>query len=272
MIGISIASSLGLNRTATTTTTIPFDPNAQAFIDAAAITDPTQQSAINSLVIGLKADGLWTSMYAIYPFVGGTASTHKWNLKDPRDLNAAYRLVFNGGWVHSSTGVTPNGINGYADTYFDGNVGAIGNYHRVTPFAMGTKVDFWEGGDYPVYNQPFIQLIGNGGTIQNSQNFENTMNPAGSGPFSHVTYDTQQRLYVNGNLVNSAAFYDGPPSAPSGYPVWVGGRNDNSRYGSPYFGLGTSSFSFISNTLNSTESTNLYNRVQAFQTALNRQV
>lgn len=92
------------------------DADAQAFLNSAEITDITQANAINTLVTDLKAQGLWTKMKAIYPFVGGTASTHKWNLKDPRDLDAAYRLVFNGGWTHSSTGATPNGTNGYADT------------------------------------------------------------------------------------------------------------------------------------------------------------
>jgi len=89
------------------------DADAQAFITAAAITDATQQAAIDTLVKGMKADGIWTKMKAIYPFVGGTATTHKWNLKDPRDLDAAFRLVFNGGWTHSSTGATPNGTNGF---------------------------------------------------------------------------------------------------------------------------------------------------------------
>ena len=31
------------------------DPNAQAFLDAAVITDVTQANAVNNLVIGLKA-------------------------------------------------------------------------------------------------------------------------------------------------------------------------------------------------------------------------
>lgn len=96
--------------------TAPIDPDAQAFITAASITDPTQQSAVNQLVVDLKGYGVWTKMKALYPFVGGTAAQHKWNLKDPRDLDAAFRLVFNGGWTHSSTGATPNGTNGWADT------------------------------------------------------------------------------------------------------------------------------------------------------------
>ncbi len=51
----------------------PLDPDAQAFITAAGITDATQQSAINTLVTDLKGYGIWTKMKAIYPFVGGTS-------------------------------------------------------------------------------------------------------------------------------------------------------------------------------------------------------
>ena len=57
-----------------------FDADAQAFITAAVITDNTQITAINTLVTDLKAYNIWSKMKALYPFVGGTASTHKWNL------------------------------------------------------------------------------------------------------------------------------------------------------------------------------------------------
>jgi hypothetical protein len=71
-----------------------FDSDAQAFITATAITDTTQQNAIDALVIGLKTDLLWTKMLAVYPFVGGTATTCKYNLKNPLDTDAAFRLNF----------------------------------------------------------------------------------------------------------------------------------------------------------------------------------
>ena len=87
------------------------DLDALAFLTAAGITDSTIISAINTLVVSLKNFGIWTKMRAIYPFVGGTALTHKWNLKDPRDLDIAFRLVFSGGWTHSSTGALANGTN-----------------------------------------------------------------------------------------------------------------------------------------------------------------
>jgi len=94
------------------------DADAQAFITAANITNTTQQSAIDTLVKSLKTANIWTKMKAIYPFVGGTATAHKFNLKDPRDLNAAFRLQFNGGGTHSSNGYQLNGSNSFADTYF----------------------------------------------------------------------------------------------------------------------------------------------------------
>jgi hypothetical protein len=98
-----------------------FDYDALLFLNAAGITDSTQRLAINYLVFSLKVNGLWSKMNAIYPMVGGTATTHKFNLKNPVDSNAAYRLTFFGGWTHSSTGALPNGTNAYANTFLATN-------------------------------------------------------------------------------------------------------------------------------------------------------
>jgi hypothetical protein len=98
-----------------------YDPDAQAFFTASGLTGATNLTAINQLVVDLKTYGIWTKMKAIYPMIGGTAALHKWNLKDPQDLDAAFRLVFLGGWTHSSTGALPNGTNGYANTFLNAN-------------------------------------------------------------------------------------------------------------------------------------------------------
>jgi hypothetical protein len=100
---------------------VVIDPDATAFLTAAGITDPTISSAINTLVIDLKNAGVWSRALALYPFVGGTSSTHKWNLKNPQDTNAAYRLQFNGGFTHSADGVLPNGTNSHANTFLNFN-------------------------------------------------------------------------------------------------------------------------------------------------------
>lgn len=92
------------------------DADAQAFLTAAGIVDATIVNAINDLVVSLKAASLWTKFRYIYPFVGGTASTNKYNLIDPQDLDAAFRMEFYGGITHTN-GFNPNGTNGYGDTY-----------------------------------------------------------------------------------------------------------------------------------------------------------
>ena len=91
---------------------IPIDTDAQAFITAATITDTTQQNAINQLVLDLKAANIWTKMKALYPFVGGTAEQHRWNLKN----TAQYKIDFMGGGNHTSQGYLPNGTTSYANT------------------------------------------------------------------------------------------------------------------------------------------------------------
>ena len=68
--------------------------DAQAFITAASITDPTQQSAINQLVVDLKGYGVWTKMQAIYPFVGGTSTSTSYNLKN----TAQFQISWKGEW------------------------------------------------------------------------------------------------------------------------------------------------------------------------------
>lgn len=95
---------------------LAYDADAQAFFTAAGITDVTQKNAINTLVTDLKTASLWTKFYAIYPLVGGTATTCKYNLKDPRDLDVAFRLTFVGSPTFNSTGVDWNGTTQYANT------------------------------------------------------------------------------------------------------------------------------------------------------------
>ena len=124
------------------------DADAQKFIDSAGITDQTQKDAICTLVRELKDSSLWSSMSAIYPFVGGTASTHKWNLKDPRDADAAFRLTFSGTWSHTSSGADPNGSTAYANTYanptslFANNFLHISYYSTENTSGATLKEDF----------------------------------------------------------------------------------------------------------------------------------
>lgn len=89
---------------------IQFDSNAQSYITAAGITQSFQQWAVNELIIEMKRNNIWSSMVAVYPFLGGSSASHGWNAVNTN----LYRINFTNGWTHSSTGAFSNGANGVA--------------------------------------------------------------------------------------------------------------------------------------------------------------
>jgi hypothetical protein len=115
------------------------DPDAQAFITATGISG-TNATATNQLVLDLKSANIWTKMKAVYPFVGNTSASQKFNLKDARDLDAAYRLTFFGGGTFSANGYQPNGTNAYANTFYTPSVNGTLNSSHIS-FYSRTNTD-----------------------------------------------------------------------------------------------------------------------------------
>lgn len=271
MIGVGISISLG----ATDIVGLTTDPDAQAFITAAAITDPTQQTAIDTLVKGMKADGLWTKMKAIYPFVGGTASTHKWNLKDPRDLNAAFRLVFNGGWTHSANGALPNGTNGVANTYFNPSLHNISNSSHISNYSRTLFADSING----VIE---IGCLSSGGSQRNiinssfngttyclpNNNNEIVVNFASNGVGFYLASRTSSTAIMGQR--NSTQFTGSATTFRLNQVVGIGAAGLGGAWS--FYSPRQTAFSSIGDGLTDTEAANLYTRVQAFQTSLSRQV
>jgi hypothetical protein len=125
------------------------DPDAQAFLTAAGITDPTIETAINNLVLSLKAESYWDRMPAFYPIVGGTASAHKFNLKDPRNLDAAFRLTFSGSITHDANGMQGNGSNGFANTHMVlGSVTSINSAMMFMYSGTNTNGNYYDMGAF----------------------------------------------------------------------------------------------------------------------------
>lgn len=250
-----------------------YDPDAQAFITAAAITNITQKNAINSLVIGLKADTLWTKMQVIYPFVGGTASAHKFNLKDPRDLNAAFRLEFFGGWTHSSTGAKPNGTNGYANSFFrpvdNQNVNSNGMGMYITQYTVAGADPVQMGVFVSASESNLIQatLIRAGARLNGNTIFG--IITGGAGSFDgQRTSSTVTTVYKNGSLV--ATGNSGGSLATVGQ-IFLGTIAFGGAYAAGY-NNSEFRFAYFSEGLNSTEIAKLRTRVQAYQTSLSRQL
>jgi len=251
------------------------DTDAQAFITAASITDSTQQSAINTLVTQLKTYGIWTKLKAVYPFVGGTASQHKFNLKDPRDLDAAYRLVFNGGWTHSSTGAQPNGTTGYADTKLIPSV----NYPTVSGISIGfySRTNIAQtSNDIGIYTSDIKALAIQTRWTDNkiySQCYRDpnpysiiTSNTDSSGLFTlSRTSTTSLKQFRNSSVIGTSTTSMGgsiPTSA-----ICLSNNGTNGSYSSR-----EQAFAFIGNGLSDAETANFYTAVQTFQTTLGRQV
>ena len=255
-----------------------FDPDAQAFITAAGITDNTQKTAINTLVVDMKGYGIWTKMKAIYPFVGGTASTHKWNLKDPRDLDAAFRLVFLGGWTHSSTGAFPNGTNGYADTKcnmstnYSVNTSVHISYYSRTTGAFTSQ-------DIAVYNNTtFTALAIQRATFPNQSFFaaNETVNYIGTVDTNGAAFYISNRtaLNVNNGWINSTKVATGTNTAGTrpNLNMFLANMNVNGAPDAGLYGKRECAFATIGDGLTDTEAANFYTAVQAFNTTLIRNV
>jgi hypothetical protein len=252
------------------------DPYAQAFVTAADIQDQVQADAVNTLVIGMKAQGLWTKMKAVYPMVGGTATSHMYNLKDPRNLDAAYRLQFTGGWTHSALGALPNGSNTLARTYLVPTTALNTNDHALF-FYLNTNnpnvaVDPLDMGSIEDVNRRLVlysRLDVFGGTADAAAVSIPYVAPAAC--FALITKQsaTVSSAFKNATKVATAASGGTPPPL---YDIIFGNiRIQGTPYGA---GWSTNRFAMvgISDGLSDADSVNLYNLTQTFQTTLGRQV
>ena len=250
------------------------DADAQAFITAASITDATQQSAINQLVVDLKGYGIWIKMKALYPFVGGTASTHKFNLKDPRDLDAAFRIVFNGGWTHNSNGVTPNGTNAYADTKLNDNSTMTLNNAHISIYSRtnsdGLFCDMGVTQNVPTTETNIFAKYSNGfyPRIQDSNSgISNTISSLGLFISNRVA-SNQIRAFQNNVLKTISATSTGVKANRNFY---LGALSSAASNASLYSNRNYA-FASIGDGLSDTEAANFYTAVQSFQTTLSRNV
>jgi hypothetical protein len=256
-----------------------FDSDAVAFISAAGITNDIQKTAINFLVVYTKIIGVWTKISALYPFVGGTASSHKWNLKTPLDTDAAFRLNFVGGWTHSSLGVQANGTTGYADTFFipsahlTANTGMMGVYtSTATPSpgtAFGVVNSTVEGyallikfsGDNNCYWAVHDNL--SQGLFANNNSLKGLWSIG-----VNAANTTQKVIYKDSTLITTIAKSTG--AVPNSSMVFSARKISPSTI-TNYDNRQYSLFYIANSNLTATEMENFYNVIQAYQTLLNRQ-
>lgn len=258
-----------------------FDADAQAFITAAGITNSTQQTAINQLVLDLKSYNIWSYMVAIYPFVGGTATTNKYNLKN----TSTYTLSFGGGWTHSSTGSLPNGTNGYADTGINPNTDLGSNhnysvYSRTDNTSYGNTIGTYELGNGFCGENGFVaelQLYLRNGNVllvrdQPNGNYGAISNTSTLGYFT-INRTSTLTAYKNGSSIGSfSAALSLPYNTISLSAAHIYDSDCGTTYYDEYDNRELAFATFANSSLTSTNISNLNTAVQAFQTTLGRQV
>jgi hypothetical protein len=254
-----------------TVTAAGFDADAQAFFNrvttaGGTLTD-TEKTAVNTLVVALKADGIWDKMKAIYPMVGASAAACAQNLK-----SSSFTGTFTAGWTFASTGAKPNGTSAFMDTTLIANNILLVNSNHIS-FYSRTNIDgqFCDIGAnfpgataeisiYPRINNLFY--IANG-----SQNYKTIANTSSFGLYINTrTTNTIIKAYKNGNLVINST----NPTGQTTVPFFIGAIR--TQVTGIAFSNRECAFSTIGDGLTDTEAANFYTDIQAFQTTLNRQV
>jgi hypothetical protein len=251
-----------------------FDIDALAFINAAAITDLNQQTAINTLVEQLKINGIWTKMKAIYPIVGGTASSHKYNLKDPRDLDVAYRLTFSTGLTHSSSGINfavGNNfalVNGLNLQSLSQNNTSFAYYNKSAITVLNTRIIVGVNTSTSAFQQmvagyAFGNRYAGIFNVSEATEINNNLGDLGFKMINRVDSATYS-IFDNGSKVQTITRNS---TTPINTNITLGRtRSDsaNIEMNLAFFNVGDG--------LTDTEASNFYTAVQEFQTTLNRNV
>jgi hypothetical protein len=255
------------------------DPDALAFLTAAGISDSGQRSALDNLVKGLKFNGTWSKYTAIYPLLGGTANSHKYNLRDPRDLDAAYRVVWIGSVSHGAAGVQGDGNTGYGDTRFTGICNSLGAYVQVAPtdapnrnITMGRYGNLSAG--YPIRNVIIAKFGDDGNTYFQAADGTTTLLSVTLPDVRGYLAHSYNPGVLNFGTKNGSIIASNNPSTPLSNPadislLLLAAIFDNNP---GYWDNGVYSFFTISNYLTPAEIAADYTVIQAYQTALGRAV
>jgi hypothetical protein len=253
-----------------------FDADAQAFFDrvttAGGTLSATEKTAVNTLVIALKADGIWTKMKAIYPMVGASAAACAQNLK-----SASFTGTFSAGWTFASTGVRPNGTSAFMNTglspvaqslttanshlsYYCRTRSTTSDSAEIGNFLDGTVAIVLQSKSASGLNR-FFYGVGKAAQISVA------IAPIGQMIGSAIAA-SRRDLYLNGvsiannTTTDNAIMFNGN--------IYIGAGNANNNPAS--FSNSECSFATIGDGLTDTEIANFYTDVQAFQTTLSRQV
>jgi hypothetical protein len=263
-----------------------YDQDATAFLQTASISDTQIRTGINNFVTTLKNNGIWYKMSGIYPFIGGTAYQHKFNLKDPQDSDNSFRLGFSGaGTVHTTSGVDFAGSDDYANVFFNPSGDLTGYPVHLSFLSLAdSSADSVDIGCAPFSLGNPRLLISAEYNSPNSALFDSYDFTTGrvsiSAPNSKAFYAASRINTTSGFMMlfnasttptkSSRTTADISGLAKPNFDIFLGAIN---KGGTPYYeSLSNRKFGFFSvgDGLTSGECVNLYSAVKTLQYDLNR--
>jgi hypothetical protein len=278
--------NLGRGGVMTSTKNPSVDVDAQAFFSrvtaAGGTLTATEQTAVNTLTLSLKAAGIWTAMKAIYPMVGASAAACAQNLK-----SSSFTGTFSSGWAFASTGVTPDGASTYMNTDLTPNAILtpasfhLSYYSRTNnnpniDFDMGSGTG---GGQYS--NSMFLRRSNDTAAFDSSNSSSNVRISTSSQTNSQGFYvgsitSTSNRILIKNGSTTLASSFSTNSNDLHDSKILLAAYNQTD-FGSPsifpaFYGSKQCAFSSIGDGLDTTQIGNFYTAVQAFQTTLSRQV
>lgn len=260
-----------------TTNKIATDTDAISYINVSS--NALYQDIIDDTFKSLKSSNLYSKIQAFYPFLGTTQAQHKWNAKNPLDVDAAFRLVFTGGGTHSNLGYQCNGTNAYANTFLTPSVVQNINSNGFT-ITVGTNNSVVgsaaeEMGAYVSETNSSVLTAKEDNTLFtriasfNNNTNVNRVRITGTNEARGIYTGTKTASNLHKLIRNSVVLGSGKGAGtlPS-VPVWIGALNlNNSPYG---YSNQRIQFVAIHEGLTDAEVQTLHTIIDAFETAVGR--
>jgi len=246
-----------------------------ARVDAATSTNDflttTEKTAINNLIISLKANGIWSKIKAAYPMVGGgTGTTAQRQAACSQNLkSSSFTGTFSTNWTFASTGVTP--ISTFMDTGLNVSSNLSQNSTHLSYYSRtnisGAQVEMGVTGANSTY-----LLYSYLGTAYSAIN-ESTQAPrtTAASPTTGFligsrTSSSEERYFTN----NVAQTRTANSTGLANLNVFLGCYNNGGSAAER--STKECAFASIGDGLTDTEASNFYTAVNSFQVSLSRQV
>lgn len=165
------------------------DNNASLFLRANGDTSRIDQRSVSILCIDFKRDTLWDSTYILFPLVGGTSTTAKYNLKDTTIV-----CTFVGSPTINSNGITTNGSSSYINTGVSPNTSSRLNSGHLSTYlkTANTALAINGSNDASANQSYFILSCYNSGVNGGIGNNYINQDPNAVGTLPSITVSSQQ--------------------------------------------------------------------------------